>query len=399
MPTFARNKRSISRSSVLRLIHESGGMAASEISRQTGLGTVAIKRHTDYLLKAGKIHKADTVSNGVGRPAAIFAPNPHSGYMVGVDMEGTHITAIVMDKAAAVISSAEYRLDRNWSGGRIISALADACNDIIDAAGVPTDKIEGVGFSLTGFIDRKAGVVLMSSTLPEWKNVPAKYLLAKALDYPLLIDDSVTANTLAEKWFGKGIGVDNFVSLRIRTSISLGMILNGDLYRGHGNAGTIHDLYVLPKHAGCEPGEPRTLFALASGSAILARIRENADRARSPKLWDIVAGEVSRICLDAIAQAATDRDPLCVSVLQEAATYWGRALARVFDLNHPQKAIVTGAFSGLSDILAEPLTEALGESVYPALKERVVVEFSELGKLAGAMGAAALVLRKSVRLE
>ena len=59
-----------SRSSVLRLIHESGGMAAAEISRQTGLGTVAVKRHVDYLLKAGKIRKAGMLPYHDGCPVS-----------------------------------------------------------------------------------------------------------------------------------------------------------------------------------------------------------------------------------------------------------------------------------------------------------------------------------------
>jgi N-acetylglucosamine repressor len=223
-------------------------------------------------------------------------------------------------------------------------------------------------------------------------------LLEKAFNYPILIDTSPIATTMAEKWFGGGLGVNNFITLRVRTGIGLGIVINGELYqgRGSGNVGTINNIYALDMDAECKSDTPRRLFDVASGQAILSLISKDCSEAKSPELFKIIDGDLSRITLDTIVAAANDKDPLCVSVLQDASRCWGRALARIIELLLPEKVIFTGAFAGLSEILCEPLRESLDETILKALRGKFDVEFSELGRLAGSLGAAAIVLRHCI---
>jgi hypothetical protein len=58
---------------------------------------------------------------------------------------------------------------------------------------------------------------------------------------------------------------------------------------------------------------------------------------------------------------------------------------------------VTGTFAELADLLKPRVIESLNEAIFPPLRGRVEVEFSELGKLAGALGAAAMVLRDVIQ--
>ncbi|MHB9071071.1 MAG: ROK family protein [Sedimentisphaerales bacterium] len=393
-------KKSLSaRGVVLRLIHETRGITAAEISRRTGIGTVVIKHHVDRLLRGGRICKNEAVRQQVGRPSMLLTPNPESGYLIGVDMDPARVTAVVIDKMAKIIKSVEYAIDRDWDGQQIIVILIETVKNLLAESEIPESKIEGVGFALTGFLDVKAGVVIMSKALPGWNNVPALYLLQKAFDFPVMVDTSIATYTLAEKWFGNGACVSDFVALRIRTTISLGIVINGELFRGQGNAGTINDLYVLPKNSASGSDEPQTLFELASGIAILNEIKQRVNAENSPKLWDIIGGNCDKINLDTVVVATTENDPLCVSVLKKSAKYWGRAMARVCELLHPQKVILTGPFAQLPSLLMDPFCEAMNDAIYPALRGKIEIQFSELGRFSAAMGAAALVLRESVHSE
>ena len=385
-----------SRSIILRTIHETGGAAAAEISRITGMGPVAVKHHVDQLLNDGKIVKSKPVKNGQGRPPIILKPNTKNGYLVGIDMDPAAITAIVVDKSGAVVTTNEYQIESDWSSEKFTEALIHAGKSIIEKANVPKSKIEGIGFALTGFYDRKGGILVMHSALSKWHNVPIKYMLEENFDIPVFVEDSIKANTLAEQWYGDGVGVTDFVTMRIRTMVSLGIVVNGHLYLGNGNAGTVNELFVLPKHAPCVQGQPRTLQELGSGRAVLKQIQQKANSHSSPVLWDILSGDITNLTLGLVVQAAEQDDPLCTSVLCETSRFWGRAIARISELIQPQKVIISGVFAELQNILARPLDETLQEEIFPALKGQILVEFSKLGRLASAKGAAAMVLAHGI---
>jgi predicted NBD/HSP70 family sugar kinase len=361
------------------------------------MNPVSVKHHVDRLLDEGKIERAGSRRQGRGRPREILRPNPRSGYVVGIDMEPTRAIAVITDMGHNVIAEAQQPIQPDSPGIDIVQVLIGTAKTAIASAAVPRGKILGAGFAISGFYDRKAGMAVMSATMPHWRDVPVRYLLQRAFSHPVLIDDSVTAATMAEKWFGCGRGISDFISLRVRTSISLGVVINGHLHRGRGNAGTINDLYALPLTSRCDENQPRTLYQTASGAAILEQIKHEFNADRSPVLWQRSNGSADRLNLDLIVESAQRGDPLCIAVLQAAARGWGRALARVFELLHPEKVILTGTFSELSQLLHEPLLDAMRESVYPALRDQVSVEFSTLGRQAGALGAAALVIQQAIR--
>jgi predicted NBD/HSP70 family sugar kinase len=311
-------------------------------------------------------------------------------------MDPTRAIAIVTDMARNVIATSERPIDSVSPASAIVDALIDAARSAIASSAVPDSKIIGLGFAVTGFLNREAGVAVMSSTLPNWRNVPVRFLLQQAFaEHPVLTDDSVTCATLAEKWFGRGVGVRDFISLRVRTGLSIGIVVNGELYRGIGNAGTVNHIYVQPGNAALEHDQPRMLFEMASGHAIIHRLRQSASVNDSPVLWRLIAGDPQRVSLESVVAAAATDDPLCICVLRESARCWARAIARVYELLHPSKAIFCGAFAGLS-ALRQPLADALQEEIYPALRDQVVLEFSELGPEAAALGAAALVLQQHI---
>ena len=83
--------------------------------------------------------------------------------------------------------------------------------------------------------------------------------------------------------------------------------------------------------------------------------------------------------------------------MTDAARAWGHALAHAYALLHPEKAIISGAFGEFADVLRKPLQNAMEKSIYPALRDKTTVEFSELGSDGGALGAAALALGNAVR--
>lgn len=385
------------RNLILRAIYQSDGMALTDLSRAVGLTTVSVKHHVDRLLGEGLIRRSHREKQPRGRPREILRIDPQSGYLVGVDMDPSGVAAVVTNMGRTVVTQIQRRFPPDGSGRAITGVLARAARDAIAKARVPKSRLMGIGFAVTGFYDRDAGVGVMSMALPRWRNVPVRSMLQERFDCPVVVDDSVTAATMAERWFGRGMGVDDFIALRIRTGVSLGIVAGGELYRGAGSSGTVNELYAVSLHTALKRGQARGLFQLGSGHAMLSRLRRRAGPRRSPQLWQVVGGNRDRLDLASFLEATRREDPLSLEVLTDAARSWGHALAPAYALLHPEKAIVCGAFSEFADLLRTPLQDAMDKTIYPALRGKTTVEFSDLGGTSGALGAAALALGNAVR--
>jgi glucokinase len=95
--------------------------------------------------------------------------------------------------------------------------------------------------------------------------------------------------------------------------------------------------------------------------------------------------------LDAIEKAARDGDPLALRIVSEVAEYLGIAISGWYNLMNPNLAILGGGFTGLGELLLEPLRSKVRNSTLVS-KAAVDIKTSDLGPRAIAIGAATLAL-------
>jgi predicted NBD/HSP70 family sugar kinase len=124
---------------------------------------------------------------------------------------------------------------------------------------------------------------------------------------PVTIENDINLAALGERWRGIARGVDDFVFLSIGTGLGAGLVLRGELHRGHnGAAGELDYVRVgltedidpcaaavsaLAEARGMPaPHDPRTIFASARAGNRIAR--------------DIVDEECRRIALHIVPLAA-----------------------------------------------------------------------------------------------
>ena len=196
-------------------------------------------------------------------------------YVVGVDVGGTNIKLGVVDPTGKVIVRTGFATAPFASSRiKLITAIAKEIETSIITAGLNKKQIAGVGIGLPGLVDYEKGVVRFLPNIPGWRSVHLKSILQKKVKLPVFVDNDVKIITLAEYQFGAGQGVRNLVCLTLGTGVGSGLILNGELYRGEGNAaGELGHMPLNEKGPGCNCGGwgcfetyvgRRPLFALAS---------------------------------------------------------------------------------------------------------------------------------------
>lgn len=94
-------------------------------------------------------------------------------------------------------------------------------------------EIAGVAFSMPGIIDTETGFVMHAGNLLYIRKVNLKEKIEERLKTTISIENDGKSAVLGEVWKGKLHGIKNGVALILGTGVGGGIILNGQLIKGH----------------------------------------------------------------------------------------------------------------------------------------------------------------------
>ncbi|KAF7686638.1 hypothetical protein HF521_015031 [Silurus meridionalis] len=127
-----------------------------------------------------------------------------------------------------------------------------------------------VGVSTGGRVNPKDGKVLDSTKLiNEWSRIDLRSPLSESLHLPVWVDNDGNCAALAERKFGHGKGVENFVTIITGTGIGGGIIQHGELIHGSTFcAAELGHIMVSLEGPECSCGSRGCVEAYASGLAL-----------------------------------------------------------------------------------------------------------------------------------
>ena len=230
--------RAMNRASILETVRNSGMISRKDIAGVTGLSQALVTGLTADLIKEGLILEKKAGPSGGGRRPILLALNPEGAFVVGVNLAINELSVVIVNLEARVIASHTQALKpMPYSVEQIADLIVGAVRTCIWEANFTKDQIAGVGIGIPGPIEAETGRIRF---LPNygWRNVDLKSLVEVKLNHPTFIDNSSNTLAIAEQWFGRGKGVDNFLVVTIENGVGLGGVVHGRLYRGHdGTAG------------------------------------------------------------------------------------------------------------------------------------------------------------------
>jgi predicted NBD/HSP70 family sugar kinase len=107
---------------------------------------------------------------------------------------------------------------------------------------------------------------------------------------------------------------------------------------------------------------------------------------------ELSEGDLNRISIESIGQAAVQNDSLSFRVLHDAISHIAVALADVVNLLNPHVLIFGGAlFRSAPELFLEPLKRTIRQRALEKSANEVHLKISNLGSEAGALGAGRLI--------
>jgi len=307
------------------------------------------------------------------------------GVVLAVDLGATNLRLALADHSGRIL----VRRRASTVGVRdpevVVRMIQEAARELLEEAGLDRGSLRAAGVGSPGVTDVDRGVVIATSYLLGWRDVPLREYLETALGVPAVVDNDVNLAALGEARAGAGRTVDDFVFLAIGTGVGAGVVLNRRLHRGSAwTAGEIGYLLVPgTSESSVARGEPGALEALVGGEGISQRWRQRWSTAQTRVPQCATATE--------ILDAARTGDTAAFETLHAAARVLSYAIYDMaLILNCP--LFVLGGSVGLHPALRESVVELLAKR---DTRVQPRIERSRLGDDAQITGAIYLALDRA----
>lgn len=261
------------------LMLSTGPITKTRLGEVTGLSKVTAGQLLSRLEARGLVHIVGAQEGGRGPSAALYAVVPSAGYVAGLHIGPSAITAGVADITGNVL--ARLSVDPADTPDPV-STVRGAMRKAARRAGIPMSRLRCLSIGTPGMVDPRAGDVRYAFDLPEWQ-VGVLEELRGDVRRPVLIENDVNLAALAEHSAGVAKDHDDVVLAWVGRGVGLGIMLNGRLHRGSsGGAGEIGYLPVpdAPLPRGVTNPRNAALQSLTGAEGVRRLARAHGLRAR-----------------------------------------------------------------------------------------------------------------------
>lgn len=374
---------------IVKQLYFDTALSCAELSELFDKSIPSITKAVNELIADGFVVEHGYAPSSGGRRPLLYAIKPDAMYILAVAMDqlSTRIQLLdLLNRPVADSFTFDLKLLNN---DEALDILIKSMNNYIIKSGIPKEKIAGVGMGMPGFVNVRQGI---NYTYLNSGGKNLNQYLKEKLGLPVYIDNDSSLIALAEQRFGIAKAQQNVMVINLGWGIGLGMIVNGEIFRGHnGFAGELSHIPISEDDALCACGKRGCLETVASMQVVAEKAIEgiNSGRATSVKCTTTAP---SKTLLDDILDAAEKGDQFAIELLSDSAYKIGKALAILIHIMNPQTIVLSGRGARAGKILLAPIQQALHKYCIPRLAESTQLLISNLGFDAELIGSAVLMM-------
>ncbi|HEY4290249.1 MAG TPA: ROK family protein [Puia sp.] len=345
-------------------------------------------RLNDLVAKGAVVENGYAPSTG-GRKPLMYSLAGDFMFTLAVAVDQFVVRMVLMDMHRKMASKVHEAAITFYENTGYAESLADEIEDYVTTSGINKDQIAGIGIAMPGFIDPDNGINYTIAGSPAIVSI-----IAKAVGMKVYVDNDSSVIGLAEQKFGVARKIKNAMVINIGWGVGLGMILDGQLFRGtNGFAGEFSHIPMFSNNKLCSCGKHGCLETESSLSVIVEKTK---DRLRKGELSSLTIKEIENENIErsfrSVKDAALKGDKLAIGLFSEAGYNIGRGVAILVHLLNPELIVLSGRGASAGKIWEAPIQQALNEHCIPRLSENTKIIVSKLGLDAELLGAAALVM-------
>jgi predicted NBD/HSP70 family sugar kinase len=376
---------------LLDQLRTAGPTSRAQLARDTGLSKPTVSHALAALEEHGLVRAAGKAAAERGRTALLYEPDPTAGYVLGIDIGRARLRAAVADLSGKILARTDVP-NRERTATTVADAAAQAAEQALDVAGIPTAQVIHAAVGTPGVFDPEDGRVRYAVNLPGWGRAGLFTRIRERLGEPeLSVHNDANLAALGEYDLGAGRGSRLFVYVLIGTGLGVGIVSQGELFAGaHGAAGEVGFLpasFTAPNpDPGPEPdpGHVRRRGELEEAVSADAIVRAARDR-----------GLHGRLTAKRVFEEARVGHPAAIGAVRQEGERIAHVVAAISAVLDPDVVVLGGGVGNGADLMLDPVREALHKTT-PLQPRLLASELGDDAVLLGALTTAQRVARPQV---
>jgi predicted NBD/HSP70 family sugar kinase len=369
----AHNERAL-----LECLRSAGPSSRPGLARIAGLSKPTVSQALANLESVGLVRPVGPASPSLGRTAMLYEVDPTAGYVVGIDIGRAWIRVAAADLSGEIVARRDER-NRARSGSALVRSVAAVAHEVVEAAGLTWKQVAHTVVGGPGVFDPDSDRLRHAPNVPGWSRPGVMSELREALPPTVALDNDANLAAVGERSYGSGRDARTFVYVSVGTGIGMGVIIDGELYRGaHGAAGEVGYLPLGEDGPGDAAGRDARRRGILEEAASADAVVRTAKR----------LGMQGATSAKRVFAAARAGDELALAAVDAEAQRLALVVGTVAAIVDPEFVLLGGGVGSNIDLLRPPLERRLGEltPLAPPVAE------GELGQDAIVLGAVASAL-------
>ena len=314
-------------------------------------------------------------------------------YIFACDIGGTSVKCGLATMQGELTHFFNFPIER---GAAVLTSMKQNLLAKLKELQISYDEIQLIGIATKGAFDDKTGVVINAKGIG-WVNYPLVKEAKSVFKRPIAINNDCRSATIGEWKYGAARSHENFICIALGRGVGSGIVLNNQLLTGSFNgAGEIgHGGFAQRLHK-CDCGLQYCCEAISSSTGMEWYINRFANDYPDTSIG-ILRRELGRpLVFPDVDPLFAAKDHTIQKVVKEALQPLASRISQIIFLLDIEAVFFGGKISEvLGDNLINPIKEQVHETVWPAIRERVIFRTFELGNQAALYGIVAWTLEKN----
>ena len=375
--------RNLNEQIVLNLIRKYNIISSSELVSHTGMRPSTIFNILKELTSKSlilNVGKGESTDKG-GKKPYLWKLDISSAYVVGLDIEITKITSVILNLEGKVLAKNCIKHPKVISIHDFVSLIEKNVSTIVEIAGIELEKVIGIGIGMPAIVDTKKGIIIRSDIFAE-QNIPLVEKLSEVYQIPVYIENNANATAVGAKWAGIAKTKKNFLVALIEFDkgiggLGIGIMIGERIYRG-------------ASHCAGEINVP-----IMNLDQMLIYFRHELVNSPHLNIYDVNPEELE---VEVLIQAALQGDKVALGLFERVGNQIGKIIQQSVALLNPDSLIIAGTISELDEIIINPIKEVILKETIPFIGEKLEIKTSLHGPHSVAVGGACLILSDFFRI-
>ncbi len=198
---------------ILDTILNAKTITRNELAHKLNLSPSSIVKYINNLKELGLVKESGPVKSTVGRRSVSLEFDPEVGVNIALVFNLSSIEGALVNPAGAIMYEYSTKIFKGIDRDSLIERLTEVIQSLKDKSAAIGKRIFGIGLGMGDYMDMKRGISHKYLLAGNWADVPLKEIIESKFKLPFFLINDIDAGALGEKYYGRGMQVDNFAAV------------------------------------------------------------------------------------------------------------------------------------------------------------------------------------------